>query len=204
MFTGLVEETGKVRSLTHREDGLLDLAVECSTVLEGLQVGDSICVSGCCLTATGFDDVCFSATATPETLNLTNLGQLQVGSPVNLERSVTLQTRLGGHMVQGHVDGVGKVAAIKPEGESQRWEFEVSPALTRYMVHKGSVAINGVSLTIAELTDTSCSVALIPKTIELTTFRTMRVGDVVNIEVDLIGKYVYQFLQKMNGGRMES
>ncbi len=197
MFTGLIEETGIIRSITPRADGLLDLTIDCRLTLDGLQVGDSICVNGVCLTATRFDAQGFEATATPETLSLTNLDQLQTGSPVNLERSVTLQTRLGGHMVQGHVDGTGTVAEITPEGESQRWVFEVPADLTRFMVHKGSVAINGVSLTIAGLTDSTVAVALIPKTIELTTFNSMKVGDTVNIEADVIGKYVYQFMEKM-------
>src|SRR5687768_8199279 len=130
MFTGLIEETGKIRSLVPRTDGLLDLTIDCSSTLEGLQIGDSICVNGVCLTATTFDGEGFEATATPETLNLTNLKELLTGSPVNLERSVTLQTRMGGHMVQGHVDGTATVAAIIPEGESQRWEFNVAPELT--------------------------------------------------------------------------
>ncbi len=194
MFTGLIEEVGVIRELQSKE-GSTDLYVQCSRICENLHVGDSICVNGTCLTATSFDDTWFAATATPETLSRTNLGQLTVGSHVNLERSVTLQTRLGGHMVQGHVDGTGTVASITQEGDSQRWAFSVSPDIARYLILKGSIAINGVSLTVASLEDDIFSVALIPKTIELTTFQYLREGDAVNIETDMIGKYVYRFMQ---------
>lgn len=193
MFTGLIEEVGTVSQIDHR-DNLVDFTIRCSLIPTDLHIGDSICVNGCCLTATSFSPDHFKATATPETLAVTSLGQLSVGSPVNLERSLTLQTRLGGHLVQGHVDGIGTVASILDEGESQRWTFQLPAHLTAQLVHKGSIAINGVSLTIADLSDDQLTVALIPKTIEATSFHAMKTGDIVNIETDLIGKYVKKFM----------
>lgn len=194
MFTGLIEEIGTVRSADVKS-GSTDFTIECRTVLEGTAVGDSIAINGCCLTATALGDNYFTATAVSETLGLTNLGTLTRGSRVNLERSVTLDKRLGGHMVQGHVDGTGRVTSVVQEGDSQRWTFSLPPHLRRYLVMKGSIAVNGVSLTIAALTPDTFSVALIPTTLDLTTFGTMAAGDMVNIEPDVIGKYVYQFMQ---------
>lgn len=195
MFTGLIEEMGTVWEL-QKNAGSTDLYIECAKIPDGLQVGDSISVNGVCLTAIKFDDGYFSATATPETLTCSNLGQLKSGSKVNLERSMTLQTRLGGHIVQGHIDGTGEVTAVISEGDSQRWEFAVSAVIARHLISKGSVAINGVSLTVASLLGNDrFTVALIPKTIETTTFQFMETGDTVNIETDMIGKYVYRFME---------
>lgn len=193
MFTGLIEEIGTVQEAQHH-DGSTRLIIGCKTVLENTNLGDSIAVNGCCLTVTDLTADSFSALATPETLSLTNIGQLKSGAPVNLERSVTLTTRLGGHMVQGHVDSTGEVLLIQPEGDSQRWTFTVQPELRKYLVKKGSVAVNGVSLTVADLSPETFSVALIPKTLELTTFGTMKPGDPVNLEADVIGKYVYTYM----------
>lgn len=199
MFTGLIEEIGTVRRL-QKKAGSTDLYIECTKIPDGLQVGDSVSVNGVCLTATWFDESSFTATATPETLTCTNLVKLESGSRVNLERSITLQTRLGGHIVQGHVDGTGEVTAIVSEGDSQRWEFAVPAEIARRLISKGSVAINGVSLTIASLSGIDTfTVALIPKTIEVTTFRFMQEGDTVNIETDMIGKYVYRFMESAQG-----
>jgi riboflavin synthase len=194
MFTGLVEEIGIVRELQTKA-GSTDIYIACAKIPAGLQLGDSISVNGVCLTATWFDETAFSATATPETLKCSNLGALTQGSMVNLERSITLQTRLGGHMVQGHVDGTGTVTAITNEGDSQRWEIELSQELARQLIHKGSITVNGVSLTVASLAGNTFTVALIPKTLELTTFQYMKKGDLVNIEIDLIGKYVFRFME---------
>jgi len=196
MFTGLVEELGTIKKLTPI-DGSLDIEVECNLILSDVALGDSISVNGTCLTATAITDTTFSATATPETLALTNLSDLKLVDRVNLERSITMETRLGGHMVQGHVDGTAMVKSITPEGESQRWEFETPHELLSFMVHKGSVAVNGVSLTVAGLTQHSFSVALIPKTIELTTFQFLKSGDRVNIEADMIGKYIHKYLSHL-------
>jgi riboflavin synthase len=194
MFTGLIEEIGTVAALEPQE-GSVNLTINCTKVMEDLNHGDSISVNGTCLTATHIGSSSFAATASPETLTITTLGNLTIGQHVNLERSLTLQSRLGGHMVQGHVDGTATVESVVHEGESQRWHFSLSPEMLKYMIHKGSVTINGVSLTIAGLTNNGFSVALIPKTLELTTFQYLSVGDHVNIEVDMISKYVYKFME---------
>jgi len=194
MFTGLIEEVGVVREV-RADAGSTRLVIACQKVLGGTASGDSIAVNGCCLTAVDLTEDSFSAVATPETLSLTNLSMLKPGSEVNLERSVTLQTRLGGHIVQGHVDGLGKVVNIAPEGDSQRWEFTAPTPLLSQMIMKGSITVNGVSLTIAGLTASTFSVALIPKTIEVTTFRSMQNGDAVNLEADMIGKYVFRYME---------
>lgn len=192
MFTGIIEEVGTLKD-TRADNGSQVLTIGCTRVVSDVQLGDSICVSGVCLTVTAFDAQQFTALASPETLRLTTLGTLRPGDAVNLERSVTLQTRMGGHMVQGHVDGTATVSEIRPEGDCQIWQFRADNTLTDFMIHKGSVTVNGVSLTISQLTDNGFEVALIPKTIELTTFQHMKVGSPVNIETDLIGKYVYKF-----------
>ncbi len=195
MFTGLIEEIGTIAEL-RLTSGSADLSINCAKIPDGLQVGDSVAVNGVCLTVTHFNDSCFSATATPETLNRTNLGALCEGSKVNLERSITVQSRLGGHMVQGHIDGTGNVVSVTHDGDSQVWEFAIPPEISRYLIFKGSVAINGVSLTVASINKNQFSVALIPKTIELTTFQYIGSGDSVNIEVDMIGKYVFRFMEQ--------
>ena len=193
MFTGLVEELGVIREVNEKP-GSIDLLINCQQVIEGLAIGDSIAINGTCLTVTGFDETSFTVTAAPETLSKTNLGLLKTDVKVNLERSVTLQTRLGGHLVQGHVDGTAIAALLEIDGDSHRWTFRAKPELLLYMVMKGSVTVNGVSLTIASLDDNQFSVVLIPKTISSTTFQYMEQGDKVNIETDLIGKYVHRFM----------
>lgn len=195
MFTGLIEEVGTIAELRDTA-GSVEITIQCAKVLDGLEVGDSIAVNGVCLTATGFSEANFFATATPETLSRSSLGALRTGAMVNLERSLTLQSRLGGHMVQGHVDGTGKVLSVTHEGDSQRWEIGVPPELLKLLIFKGSVAINGVSLTVASLSNDSFSVALIPKTIEMTTFQCMNVSECVNIEIDMIGKYVFRYMEQ--------
>lgn len=195
MFTGLIEEVGRVLEARH-DEGSLQISVGCETVLEGTKPGDSIAVDGCCLTVTELGTKSFSALATQETLSLTTLGDFTVGRGVNLERSLTLAARLGGHIVQGHVDGTGRVKEIRAEGDSERWVFSIPTELRKFLVMKGSVAINGVSLTVAGLGADWLSVALIPKTLELTTFGTMKVDDRVNLEMDVMGKYIFQYMEE--------
>lgn len=196
MFTGLVEEVGQIGGLT-RNDGSLVLEINCEKVIQDAALGDSIAVNGCCLTVTRILENGFEALASPETLSLTNLGDLRVGSPVNLERSVTLNTRMGGHMVQGHVDGTGTVISFVSEGDSQRWKFSAPPALMAQMIMKGSITVNGVSLTVAGLGADYFEVALIPATLQLTTFPHLKPGNRVNLETDLIGKYVFRYMSAM-------
>jgi len=155
-----------------------------------IAIGDSICVSGVCLTAVAIDATGIAADVSNETLSCTTLGTLKSGDCVNLEKSLRLADRLGGHLVSGHVDGVGRVVAVEPDARSQRWTFEVPPELSRYIAAKGSVCIDGVSLTVNEVSSNRFGVNLIPHTIDATTFRDKRIGDAVNIEVDLIARYV--------------
>jgi riboflavin synthase len=193
MFTGIIEEMGTISGLTPRPEAI-ELCVQCRDTLRCIATGDSIAVDGICLTVTQFDAQSFCAFVSAETLRCTGLGQKNVGDKVNLERSLTLEKKLGGHLVQGHVDGTGRVEAIRPEGDSQMWHFSVSPDLGKYLVNKGSVAVDGISLTVVESRRDYFTVAIIPKTLDATTFQFRMPGDTVNVETDIIGKYVYKHL----------
>jgi riboflavin synthase len=198
MFTGIVEELGTVRAIEPREGGVR-LEIACRTVLDDAVVGASIAVNGCCLTVVELEpegpDPWWAAEAQPETLARTTLGALAVGDPVNLERPLRLSDRLGGHLVQGHVDGIATLRARTPEPDgSTRVEVVVPGPLARYVVEKGSIALDGVSLTVtgvvANGAGTRVGVALIPHTLAATTFGTRAAGDALNVEVDLMAKYV--------------
>ncbi|MBU6248100.1 MAG: riboflavin synthase [Xanthomonadaceae bacterium] len=194
MFTGIIQSVGRIVRLEPR-GGDVRLHVDTADLdLADVQLGDSIAVSGVCLTAVTLDARGFSADVSNETLSLTTLGRHEAGDPVNLEKALRLADRLGGHLVSGHVDGVGKVVAIIPDGRSQRWTFEVPPALARYIAAKGSVCIDGTSLTVNEVDGTRFGVNLIPHTVEHTAFHARRVGDAVNIEVDVIARYVERLI----------
>ena len=189
MFTGIVEETGRVARAGAR------LRIECQQVLEGTREGASIAVNGVCVTAVRVDNGGFEADLSPETLQRSNLGELAPGSLVNLERPLALNERLSGHIVQGHVDGTGELLALELLGDSNWWlRVRVPAELDRYMIHKGSVTLNGISLTIAALDGGVLSVAIIPHTYEHTALKTARAGECLNIEVDLIAKYVEKLL----------
>jgi riboflavin synthase len=194
MFTGIVEELGSVRSTTSNEGGAR-LELTCSTVLADAELGSSIAVNGCCLTVVALGPDWWAADAQRETLDRTTLGTLAPGDPVNLERPVRLSDRLGGHLVQGHVDAVGTVAAreLEPDG-STLVNIDAPSSLTRYMVEKGSVTVDGVSLTITKVDDDGFTVALIPHTLAVTTLGTRQPGAGVNLEVDVLAKYVERLL----------
>lgn len=199
MFTGIVEELGEIVSITGNEDGVR-LKVRAGAVLEGAKIGESIAVSGVCLTIVDLDDESFASDVVAETLRRTTLGGLKPGDPVGLERPLRLDQRLGGHIVQGHVDGVGTITAIRPEGDGIWMEITPPPALMRYVVEKGSVAVDGVSLTVAAITDApGIAVALIPHTLAITTLGRWGVGDRVNIEVDILAKHVEKLLEGVQG-----
>jgi riboflavin synthase len=193
MFTGIIEELGSVRSIEERGENAR-IVIAARIVTEGTIHGDSISVNGVCLTALDIQPDSFAADVSRETLSRSTLGRLQPGAPVNLERAVTPATRLGGHIVQGHVDARGQFAGVEDHGESWTLRIKYPAEIARYLVFKGSVAVEGISLTIAGLTDEYFEIAIIPKTWEVTNLSHLKPGDDVNIEVDVIGKYLERLL----------
>ena len=193
MFTGIVEELGIIRSLRLLpESG--QLTIEGKKVLTGTQEGDSIAINGVCLTVISHSEHEFTVDVMAETLAKTNLAELKSGSRVNLERALQLQTRLGGHLVSGHIDGVGKIRKITPWGIAQVYEINAPPTLLSYILPKGSVAIDGISLTVIDVEPDYFTVSLIPHTFKQTTLGSKGIGSSVNLETDLIGKYVARFM----------
>jgi riboflavin synthase len=197
MFTGIVEELGEVTYLTDAGGDSAVIAVRGPVVTSDARHGDSISVNGVCLTVIDNVDGVFSADVMGETLRRSSLGALKPGSPVNLERAATVGSRLGGHLVQGHVDGVARIIAREPADDWEVLRFSLPADLGRYVVEKGSITVDGVSLTVMAVDDDSFSVGLIPTTLKLTVLGAKAVGDPVNLEVDVIAKYV----EKMLGGR---
>ena len=189
MFTGIIEELGSIASFEPHEGGA-KMKVECRLALEGTAAGDSIAVNGVCLTALDITPASFAADVSQETLNRSTLGRLRAGSRVNLERAVTPATRLGGHIVQGHVDARGTFLGAGRSGDFWTVRIGFPPEIGQYFVYKGSVSVEGISLTIAKLEKESFEIAVIPKTWELTNLSTLRAGDEVNLEADVIAKYV--------------
>lgn len=196
MFTGLVEAMGTVRNVVADGAGTL-LTLEEPSIARDLPLGASVAVNGCCLTVISADERSFSFQAGPETLKLTNLGELVPGSRVNLERSLKVGDRLGGHIVQGHVDGVGRIDRRLRDGEWEYVWFVCSSELTRQMIRKGSITVDGVSLTLVDVEPGRFSVALIPHTMNVTTLGWKQPGDTVNLETDLFAKYVFKCLEQM-------
>ncbi len=194
MFTGIIEEVGKVRSLRRQAESAV-LGIEARTVGDELKPGDSIAVNGACLTVTERTGGGFSCDLSSETLQRTTLGEARRGIAVNLERPLSLGSRLGGHFVQGHVDGIGRLVSRTPGGDGSIVTVEYPAELERYLVHKGSVAVDGISLTIAGLKGTAFTVAVIPFTLKMTNLGGLQVGSPVNLEVDILGKYVERFFQ---------
>ena len=195
MFTGIIEEIGKVSSASTAR-----LVISAQQVVDGIKPGDSIAINGACLTVTDFDRASFSVDVMPETLQRTNLGQLTAGDGVNLERPTTLGGQLGGHLVQGHIDDIGRIISMEREGEALLFRFEAPPEVMRYTAPKGFIAVDGISLTITEKDNSSFQVSVVEYTRRNTTLSSRKVGDVVNLEVDIIAKYVAQFTQPQAGG----
>jgi len=193
MFTGIIEELGSVRSIEERGENAR-IVINAKTVTEGTNHGDSIAVNGVCLTALDIHEDSFAADVSRETLLRSTLGGLKPGAAVNLERAVTPATRLGGHMVQGHVDARGQFVSVDDHGESWTLRIAYPAEIARYLVFKGSVAVEGISLTIANLTEEYFEIAIIPKTWEVTNLSQLKPGNSVNLEVDVIGKYVERLL----------
>jgi riboflavin synthase len=198
VFTGIVEETGKVEAFDRHKSGAR-LLIGCSRVLSDMTLGASIAVNGVCLTAVDIRQDGFSADLSPETLARTTLEELHPGASVNLERPLSLQTRLGGHLVQGHVDGTGTIEALRKIGDGN-WELlvRVPQDLERFLVYKGSITIDGISLTIASVNDAVVKVAIIPHTHEVTNLPARKAGDRVNIECDVIARYVARLLEPIS------
>ena len=193
MFTGIVEETGKVKVFEARAEAWR-LAIEAKLVLEGLAVGDSIAVNGCCLTVTQFDATTLQFDILEETRRLTNFSALCAGGLVNLERSLRFGGKVSGHFVTGHIDTLGTIEVFEPRGKDHYLRVRIPGELARYIVHKGSIAIDGISLTIAEVAGATLAVWLIPHTLEVTNLKEKQAGDRVNLEFDLLGKHVEKLL----------
>jgi riboflavin synthase len=195
MFSGIVETTGTVTSIAHSPEGAR-ITLTPNLPLTDVTLGESVCVNGVCLTVTSVRETALSFDVSAESLRRTTLGDLQPGDLVNVERSLRLRDRLSGHLVFGHVDGVGRITAIQPEGDSFLYTFAIPPELGRYLVEKGSVAVDGISLTVFQCQPTAFTCAIIPHTYQVTTLHAKKPGDRVNIENDMQGKYVEKFVRE--------
>lgn len=202
MFTGLIQEVGTIVSVTTNAEGK-EFVIRAPGLIKDVQIDDSVATNGVCLTATKIQGDNFRVQAIHMTLEKTSIGFLRAGDPVNLELSLRPQDRLGGHFVQGHVNALGKIKQIKTMGEN--WEIEISfaPELRKYMISEGSIALDGISLTIARLTSETLTVAIIPHTLEKTTLGRKKIGDHLNIEVDMVAKYIENFLRFDKGSKRE-
>lgn len=200
MFTGIIEGVGRLASIDTRSgDARLGIGVG-NLPFNDVRLGESIAVNGVCLTVVAFDAEHFESDASNETLSLTTLGGLKPGAAVNLERAMLPTDRLGGHLVSGHVDGLGKVVGIHDDARAQRWRFAAPPALLRYIAKKGSICVDGVSLTVNEVDEEGFEVALIPHTVTHTAFARTAIGDAVNLEIDLVARYVERLLGANSNG----
>lgn len=195
MFTGLIEEIGYVKECK-TIDQTMELTIRCKKILSDTQIGDSIAINGVCLTVTKMDHESLTFDIMPETFQHTNLQYLRPSSPVNLERAMAANGRFGGHFVQGHVDGTGTLLEKRPQENAVLFRFAVPGKLTVWMIPKGSIAINGVSLTLIDVQNNSCSVSLIPHTLAATQLNDVQIGEKVNIECDLVGKYIAKWAQQ--------
>lgn len=193
MFTGIIEETGYVEKIQNDRHSAV-LTVHASKVLEDTKIGDSIAVNGICLTVTALQGDCFLADVMHETLNRSSLSQLKCGMPVNLERAMPVNGRFGGHIVAGHVDGVGKIADVRRDDIAIWYTIQAEPSVMRYIVEKGSITVDGISLTVAQVYADRFSISAIPHTVEQTVLRERTKGDLVNLETDVVGKYVEKLL----------
>lgn len=194
MFTGIIEEKGKIRKvLSGKESGSVE--IKASVVLEGTKIGDSIAVNGVCLTVTSLKADGFTADVMPETLRRTNLGKLSIGDEVNLERAMAAGGRFGGHIVSGHIDGTGVIKSLKPEGNAVWVSINAAPDILHLIVEKGSICIDGISLTVAYVDDKEFRVSIIPHTGSETTLLAKKAGDIVNLENDIVGKYIEKLIK---------
>ncbi len=188
MFTGIIEEIGEIKNFQHNTV----LEVSCHKILEDVKLGDSIAINGVCQTVIEFSKISFKVEVSPETLAVTNFSQLKAGMKVNLERALTPTTRMGGHIVQGHVDQTGELLKVEKLDNFYNMYFETAD--TKYIVKKGSITVNGISLTVADVNETCFKIAVIPHTFENTTLSGLKIGETVNIETDILGRYIEKFL----------
>ena len=202
MFTGIIEGLGTIKAIMPMAGGSR-MRIQADFPIEGLKIGDSIAVSGACLTAVTFERQTFEVDVSPETMGKTTLGQAKVGDKVNLEQALRFGDRLGGHLVSGHIDGVGVIRDKRPAANAVIFAFEVPESLARYIVAKGSIAVDGISLTVNACDRTSFEVSIIPHTAKVTTVGFKKVGDRVNIETDMIGKYIERFTRPFTEGRQK-
>jgi len=193
MFTGIVEELGNISQIKNTDTGK-QFTITAKAIMDDLKVGDSVSLNGVCLTVTTYDESSFNLDLVKETLKKSNLGDLKKGNSVNLERAITLSTRLGGHILQGHVETVGVIMDKVPSGDGATLSVGIDPGFMRYCISKGSIALDGVSLTIASMSQNIIKIALIPHTLEMTTLGLKDVGDSLNIETDIIGKYIERLM----------
>lgn len=197
MFTGIIEEIGTVKEFAKSGNSAL-IVVECSKILENPQIGESIAIDGVCQTVTKFDKGSFSAQVSFETLDVTTFSKLKKGDKVNLERALSVNGRFGGHIVTGHIDGLAKIKNIQKLAEFYNIKFEIAQDLAKYVAKKGSVTLNGISLTVADISGSEFIVAIIPHTFENTSLKSLQTGDFVNFEVDILAKYVEKILSTGN------
>lgn len=193
MFTGIIEEIGKIKSVT-RESRSIRLTVAVDKILEDIKIGDSICTNGVCLTVTSFDNSSFSADVMPETMDRTSFKHLKVNDTVNIERAMPANGRFGGHIVSGHIDGTGIITKMTRDDRAVRITIQTDPEITRGIVEKGSIAIDGISLTVTDVSYDKFGVSIIEHTQDMTTLSRKKVGDTVNLENDIIGKYIEKFI----------
>ncbi len=195
MFTGIIEESGIIKSISKSAQGAV-ISVQCSKVLSDLKIGDSVAINGACQTAVKIGNDYFEVEAAPETLKLTNLGDLKVNQKVNLERAMSASGRFGGHFVTGHIEGFGSLQKIESQGLAQIYYFSAPESILKYLVNKGSICIDGISLTIVSVNNDIFTVSVIPHTLNETTLSELKIGDKVNLESDIIAKYIEKMLNK--------
>lgn len=193
MFTGIIEEIGKVKAIV-RHANSIKLTIAVKKILEDIHIGDSICTNGVCLTVTTFDDSSYTADVMPETMNRTNFKDLRINDLVNCERAMLANGRFGGHIVSGHIDGIGFVSKMTKDDKAVRIRIETRPEILRYIVEKGSITIDGISLTVTDITSFDFGVSIIEHTQDATTLTKKKIGDTVNLENDIVGKYIEKFV----------
>ena len=193
MFTGIIEEIGKVKAIV-RHANSIKLTIAVKKILDDIHIGDSICTNGVCLTVTTFDDSSYTADVMPETMNRTNFKDLRINDLVNCERAMPANGRFGGHIVSGHIDGIGEISKMTRDDKAVRIRIETRPEILRYIVEKGSITIDGISLTVTDVTSFDFGVSIIEHTQDATTLTKKKIGDTVNLENDIVGKYIEKFV----------